>query len=198
MHLRPEQRGWRGVRGDAAAHAGAVLLEEGAARQLRRHRRLRQVVRRPRDHGVGLRSGNMFTSIPSNQNQYRIKNQWPKRALGCVIRNNFCTNDFERPPVADDVPPERGVDLHVVVLVTPPEGVVLRGYSRGRGGRRQREVGHGGGGAEVALAVEVAAAGRPHRRLGGVRGQEVRVLGSAGPEGPECSQVQWIGKSRWL
>ena len=64
MHLRPEQRGWRGVRGDAAAHAGAVLLEEGAARQLRRHRRLRQVVRRPRDHGVGLRSGNMFTSIP--------------------------------------------------------------------------------------------------------------------------------------
>ena len=80
------------------------------------------------------------------------------------------------------VPPERGVDFHVVVLVTPPQGVVLRGYSRGRGGRRQRQVGHGGGGAEVALAVEVAAAGRPHRRLGGVRGQEVRVLGSAGPE----------------
>ena len=102
-------------------------------------------------------------------------------------------NNFGQLLVAKDVPPESGVDLHVVVLVTPPQGVVLRGYSRGRGGRRQRQVGHGRGGAEVALAVEVAAAGRPHRRLGGVRGQEVRVLGSAGPECPECSQVQWIG-----
>ena len=68
IYLRPEQRGWRGVGGDSAADAGAVLLEEGAARQLRRHRRLRQVVRRPRDHGVGLRSGNIIISVPLNQN----------------------------------------------------------------------------------------------------------------------------------